>query len=86
MRIGLVLLFALTIGLTICGAQAASDNARRQAEAAGRWCSIGLDNVRNCYFRRHQDCMKAISDGSGVCVPNEANRGAMPEDPENNSK
>jgi len=88
MRIGLVSLVALMIGLNIGGAQAASNNkaAAAQAEPAGRWCSIGSDNVRNCYFRRHQDCMKAISDGSGVCVPNEANRGAMPEDPENNSK
>ena len=82
MRIGLVSLFALTTGLTIGGAQAAPDNAHRTAaEPAGRWCSIGSDNVRNCYFRRHQDCMMAISDGSGVCVPNEATRGEMPEDP-----
>jgi hypothetical protein len=80
MRIVLASLFALTIGSTIHGAQAASDNSR-QAEQTGRWCSIGLDNARHCYFRRHQDCMKAISDGSGVCVPNEARRGEMPEDP-----
>lgn len=77
MRIGLVSLFALTIGLS---AAQAADSAR-QAGQNGRWCSIGMDNVRNCYFRRHQDCMKAISDGSGVCVPNEAKRGEMPEDP-----
>src|SRR3569833_3424809 len=77
MRIGLVSLFALTIGLS---AAQAADSAR-QASQNGRWCSINIDNNRNCYFRRHQDCMKAISDGSGVCVPNKTKHGEMPEDP-----
>jgi hypothetical protein len=82
-------IFVLLIGSAVNGAQAAPETKGRQAAQAeaGRWCSISSsNNSRNCYFKRHQDCMKAISDGSGVCVPNEANRGAMPEDPENNSK
>jgi hypothetical protein len=83
MRIVLASLLALTIGSAIGGAQAAGD---KPARTPGRWCSIGADNARHCYFKRHQDCMKAISDGSGVCVPNERNRGEMPDDPENNSK
>ena len=82
MRIVLASLLALTIGSAIGSAQAAEKAAR----TPGRWCSIGADNTRHCYFKRHQDCMKAISDGSGVCVPNERNRGEMPDDPENNSK
>ena len=73
MRILLASIFALSLGSAISGAQAASQD--------GRWCVINAgDNARHCYFQRHKDCEKAISDGSGVCVPNEKNRGQMPED------
>lgn len=74
MRIVSAAVFALIIGSTINSAQAVSEN-------TGRWCVINAqDNARHCYFQRHKDCEKAISDGSGVCVPNEKNRGQMPED------
>jgi hypothetical protein len=84
MRAVLATVLVLTAGAAFSDAALAAK--AKAAADAGRWCSIGADNARHCYFKRHQDCMKAISDGSGVCVPNEANRGEMPEDPENNSK
>jgi hypothetical protein len=90
MRAVLATLFVLAAGSAFSGAALAEGRTSAQPVAAvdaGRWCSISSsDNARNCYFKRHQDCMKAIADGSGVCVPNESNRGEMPEDPENNSK
>jgi hypothetical protein len=71
MRIGFA--SALIIASAMSSAQAAS-------EETGRWCMINAsDNARHCYFQRHEDCMKAISDGKGVCVPSEKNRGEMPE-------
>ncbi len=74
MRILFASAIALIIGSAIPSAQAASED-------TGRWCVVNnSDNARHCYFQRHRDCMRAISDGSGVCVPNEKNRGAMPED------
>jgi len=64
----IALILAMTIGSAMTSAQAASDNQR--------WCVIkSSDNARQCIFARHRDCMKAISDGSGVCVPNEVSRG-----------
>ena len=67
--------FAVLIGLSITNVQAASSDHK------GRWCMVnGSDNTRHCYFRHHQDCMKAIADGSAACVPNEKRRGEMPED------
>ena len=76
MRIFLAAIFVLAVGATVGSAQAQSQSGPR-----GRWCSVGVtDNVRHCYFKRHRDCMKAISDGSGVCVPSERNRGELPED------
>ena len=78
MRIVLASIFVLAVGATVGSAQA--QNAARSGPG-GRWCSVGVtDNVRHCYFKRHRDCMKAISDGSGVCVPSERNRGELPED------
>jgi len=78
MRIVLVSFFVLAVGTAIGSAQAQTAG---QSGPRGRWCSVGVtDNVRHCYFKRHRDCMKAISDGSGVCVPSERNRGEMPED------
>ena len=74
MRILLASILALTFASTINGAQAAS-------QENGRWCVINAgDNARHCYFQRHNDCMKAISDGNGICVPNEAKRGEMLDD------
>ena len=74
MKIACASVLALIIGSTINSGHAAS-------EANGRWCVVNAsDNAKHCYFQRHQDCMKAISDGSGICVPNEKNRGEMPED------
>jgi len=74
MRIVFASILVLIIGSAFNGAQATSED-------TGRWCMINaVDNAKHCYFQRHQDCMKAISDGSGVCVPNEKNRGEMPED------
>jgi hypothetical protein len=68
-------IFALMVASTIGSAQAASSG------HIGRWCVVdGHDNSRHCYFRRHRDCIKAIADGSGACVPNEKRRGEMPED------
>jgi hypothetical protein len=68
-------LIALVIGSAINSVQAASK------EETGRWCIINArDNVRHCYFQRHRDCQKAISDGDGICVPNEKTRGEMLED------
>jgi hypothetical protein len=89
MRAVLATLLVLSAVSAFSGAALAEGRTSAQPVAAetGRWCSISSsDNARNCYFKRHQDCMKAIADGSGVCVPNESNRGEMPEDPENNSK
>ena len=75
MRVLSVAIFALMIGSAVTSAQAASSGHK------GRWCMVsGSDNTRHCYFRRHQDCMKAIADGSAACVPNEKRRGEMPED------
>jgi hypothetical protein len=75
MRIVLASIFALMVGYSVNGAQAAS-------EETGRWCVINSgDNARHCYFRKHRDCAKAIADGNGVCVPNEERRGGMLEDP-----
>jgi hypothetical protein len=69
MRIVLASVFALVVGSAVNSAQAAS-------EETGRWCVINAgDNARHCYFQRHRDCMKAISDGHGICVPSEKNRG-----------
>jgi hypothetical protein len=74
MRILLASILALTFGLAINSAQAAS-------QENGRWCVINAgDNVRHCYFQRHSDCVKAIADGNGICVPNEARRGEMLDD------
>jgi hypothetical protein len=74
MRILLAAMLALTAGSAINTAQAASEN-------SGRWCVVNTqDKTRHCYFQRHRDCEKAIVDGSGICVPNEINRGFMPED------
>jgi hypothetical protein len=71
MRIFLASIFALTLGSAINSAQAA-------AQEPGRWCVINAgDNARHCYFQRHSDCVKAISDGNGICVPNEGKRGEM---------
>ena len=75
MRMIFAAVCALVLGATITGTQAASSG------HIGRWCVVsGLDNSRHCYFRHHHDCMKAIADGSGACVPNEKRRGEMPED------
>jgi hypothetical protein len=75
MRTVLASILVLMIGSAINSAQAASSG------HTGRWCVVnGHDNSRHCYFRRHHDCMKAIADGSGTCVPNEKRRGEMPED------
>jgi len=75
MRILSAATLALLIGSAVNGAQAASSG------HIGRWCIVsGADNSRHCYFRHHRDCMKAIADGSGACVPNEKRRGEMPED------
>jgi hypothetical protein len=75
MRIVFASIFALIIGSAINSAQAASED-------TGRWCVINNtgDNARHCYFQRHRDCMKAISDGKGICMPNEKTRGDMLED------
>jgi len=74
MSIGSAALFALIIGSTINSAQAVTEN-------TGRWCVINAqDNARHCYFQRHRDCVKAISDGNGICVPSEIKRGGMLED------
>jgi hypothetical protein len=74
MRLVLACICALMIGSAVDSAQAISAH-------TGRWCVInGHDNTRHCYFRRLQDCQKAIADGSGLCVPNEKRRGEMPED------
>jgi hypothetical protein len=74
MRIVLASIAALIIWSAINIAQAASND-------TGRWCVIDArDNGRHCYFQRHHDCMKAISDGNGLCVPNEKKRGELPED------
>ena len=74
MRILFASAFALILCSAINGAQAAS-------QETGRWCVINAgDNARHCYFQRHSECMKAISDGNGICVPNEAKRGEMLDD------
>jgi hypothetical protein len=68
-------IIALVVGSAINSAQAASSG------HIGRWCVVNAqDNARHCYFRRHRDCIKAIADGEGACVPNEKRRGDMPED------
>ena len=68
--VGSIFAFALVIG-SITGAQAVSED-------TGRWCVINAsNNARHCYFQRHRDCVKAISDGNGICVPNEKTRGEM---------
>ena len=78
MRIVMASIFVLAVGATAGSALAQNADPSRPR---GRWCSVSVtDNVRHCYFKRHQDCMKAIADGSGVCVPSERNRGEMPED------
>ena len=75
MRVLSVVIVALTLGLAVNSAQAAS------SDHIGRWCRVsGSDNSRHCYFRRHSECMKAIADGGAACVPNEKRRGEMPED------
>jgi hypothetical protein len=69
MRIVFASIFAVMIGSTI-------GNAQSPAKNTGRWCIVNAsDNVRHCYFRRHADCIKAISDGNGLCVPSEKRRG-----------
>jgi hypothetical protein len=74
MRILLASILALSFGSAINSAQAASQD-------DGRWCVINAgDNARHCYFQRHRDCVKAISDGNGICVPNEIRRGGMLDD------
>lgn len=74
MRILLASILALSFGSAINSAQAASQEERR-------WCVVNAgDNARHCYFQRHRDCVKAISDGNGICVPNEIKRGEMLED------
>jgi hypothetical protein len=74
MRILLAFIFALIVGSAVNSAQAATED-------SGRWCVISSqDNSRHCYFQKHRDCEKAVADGSGVCQPNEKNRGVMPED------
>jgi hypothetical protein len=74
MRILFASILALSFGSAISGAQAAS-------QEAGRWCVINAgDNARHCYFQRHRECVKAISDGNGICVPNEGRRGEMLDD------
>jgi hypothetical protein len=74
MRTLLASILALSFGSAIDSAQAA-------AQEAGRWCVINAgDNARHCYFQRHRDCVKAISDGNGICVPSETKRGAMPDE------
>jgi hypothetical protein len=74
MGILLASILALSFGSTISSAQAASQD-------AGRWCVINAgDNARHCYFQRHRDCVKAISDGNGICVPSEIKRGEMLDD------
>ena len=68
-------ILALNFGLSVQSVQAASSG------HIGRWCVVsGADNTRHCYFRHHRDCMKAIADGNGACVPNEKRRGDLPED------
>ena len=75
MRILLASILALSFGSAIGGAQAAS------SFEEGRWCVINAgDNARHCYFQRHRDCMKATSDGNGICVPSESKRGVMLDD------
>jgi hypothetical protein len=75
MRISVSTIFACALVIeAISGAQAAS-------EETGRWCVVNSgDNARHCYFQRHHDCVKAISDGNGICVPNERTRGEMLDD------
>ncbi len=74
MRILLASILVLTLGSALNSAQAA-------AQETGRWCVINAgDNARHCYFQRHSDCVKAISDGNGICVPNEGRRGEMLDD------
>jgi hypothetical protein len=71
MRILLASILVLSFGSALNSAQAAS-------QETGRWCVINAgDNARHCYFQRHRDCMKAISDGNGICVPSEIKRGEM---------
>ena len=73
MRTMFAFIVALIVGSAVNSAQAASD-------ATYRWCVInGGDSARHCYFHRLSECRKAISDGSGICVPNEI-RGVTPED------
>jgi hypothetical protein len=75
MRLLLAAILALNFGLSVNSVQAASSG------HIGRWCVVsGADNSRHCYFRRHRDCIKAIADGNGACVPNEKRRGDLPED------
>jgi len=69
------ILFASVLALTLCSAV---NGARAASPESGRWCVINAgDNARHCYFQRHRECMKAISDGNGICVPNEEKRGSM---------
>jgi len=72
------ILFSSVLALTFCSAINAAQAASPED---GRWCVINAgDNARHCYFQRHSECMKAISDGNGICVPNEAKRGTMLDD------
>ena len=74
MRIVLAFVSTLVIALAMNKALAASED-------EGRWCAINAqDFVRHCYFKRLRECQKAISDGNGLCVPNEKRRGEMAED------
>jgi len=72
------ILFASVLALTLCSA---INSAQAATQDTGRWCVINAgDNARHCYFQRHSDCMKAIADGNGICMPNEARRGEMLDD------
>ena len=72
------ILFASALALTLCSA---INGAQAAAQDGGRWCVINAgNNARYCYFQRHSDCIKAIADGNGICMPNEARRGEMLDD------
>jgi hypothetical protein len=78
MRIIMAAVLSLVVGSAI---GSAINSAQAASEETGRWCVVNTqDKTRHCYFQRHRDCEKAVVDGIGICVPNEINRGFMPED------
>jgi hypothetical protein len=73
-----ILFASIALALTLSSAVSSAETA---AQPTGRWCVINAaDNARHCYFQHHSECMRAISDGNGICVPSERRRGDMLDD------